>query len=525
EKISESLAVKLGKIIAVGETKKIKKFIGAHTKTIDLGGRTLILGLIDSHCHITSTAIRMEGVLDLSEEAGIKSINDIKAKIAERVKKIDAGVWIQGAREDEYKLQEKRHPTKWELDDAAPNNPVLISTVGGHFSIANSQAFESAGVTKDTPDPVGGKYERDPESGELTGGIHEKAASIIRRAKPAEKPLDREKIADMVKQIMMKNASVGLTCIYDNAGAREIRAALDLLAKKELPIRLRVDMPITNFAQLVRIGMNYRPFGNEWVKICGVKFFFDGAISARTAAVSEPSLHRPNFYGVMATTVDLAKKEIFNAYKEGCRISAHANGDRAISMYLDIMQEVQSQYPRANPRNRIIHCTVVNPELVDRISTLGLLPTLFGAYPYYHGYKLLPAFGEDRLEWTFASRSFLNAGVKVSAHSDYSASPFPPLMGIHALVNRTTKAGEPIGRSQKISVMEALRLYTINAAYQSFDEDRLGSIEEGKCADMVVLREDLLTVPEESILDIPIEITIVNGQIVYEQKARNSNAT
>jgi predicted amidohydrolase YtcJ len=186
-------------------------------------------------------------------------------------------------------------------------------------------------------------------------------------------------------------------------------------------------------------------------------------------------------------------------------------------MYLNIMEEIQEKYPRSDPRNRIIHCTVINRELVARIKELDMLPTIFGAYPYYHGDKLIPAFGDDRLQNMFAARSFLDAGVKVAAHSDHSASPFPPLMGVHALVNRTTKAGQPIGQDQKISVMEALKLYTIHAAYHSFDENLLGSIETEKCADFVVLGEDILTVPQETIIDIPIEMTIVGGNVVYER--------
>jgi predicted amidohydrolase YtcJ len=183
------------------------------------------------------------------------------------------------------------------------------------------------------------------------------------------------------------------------------------------------------------------------------------------------------------------------------------------------MEEAQEKYPREDPRNRDIHCTVVNPEIVARIKRLDILPTIFGPYPYYHGDKIIPAFGEKRLEWMFAARSFLDAGVKVTAHSDHSAAPYPPLMGIHALVNRVTKAGRPIGQSQKISVMEALKLYTINAAYQSFDEDKLGSIEVGKYADMVVLGEDILTAPPETIINRPIDMTIIEGKIVYERKS------
>jgi predicted amidohydrolase YtcJ len=219
----------------------------------------------------------------------------------------------------------------------------------------------------------------------------------------------------------------------------------------------------------------------------------------------------------MATTREEMRETILKAYRSGYRISAHANGDRAIEMFLDIVEEAQERYPRDDPRNRDIHCTVVNPSIIKRIKELGVLPTIFGAYPYYHGDKILPAFGAERLERMFTARSFIDAGIKVSAHSDHSASPFPPLMGIHSLVNRKTAKGTPIGTSQKITVTEAIRLYTINAAYQSYDEDVMGSIEVGKYADFVVLGKDILTTPPEKIKDIPVDMTVVGGRIVYHR--------
>jgi hypothetical protein len=515
--VAEAVAVKFGKVLAVGSNAEIEKLIGVGTHVVGLAGRTAIPGLIDSHCHMVSTGIsEMAGVLDLSEEAGVRSIADIKAKIAEKAAAIPRGEWIVGDKEDDSKLAERRHPNRWELDEAAPDHPVIISTVGGHFSIANSRAFEKAGVTRETANPIGGVFDRDPTTGELTGGLHEKARDMILPEEEYMRNQSRELAAEGAKRMLMANAAAGLTCVYDMVEAPEIRAVLDLKNRGELPIRVRMDISIDLFPHLNKLGIG-QGLGDDWVKICGLKMFLDGAISARTAAVSEPYLNRPDFYGVMATTEEIARKTMLEAYREGYRISTHANGDRAIKMALDIMEEARAMYPRADPRNRIIHCTVVDRELVRRIAGLDLLPTIFGAYPYYHGDKLLPAFGERRLEFMFAARSFLENGVKVAAHSDHSASPFPPLMGIHSLVNRVTKGGRPIGRSQKVSVMDALRLYTVNAAYHSFDEDRLGSIEVGKCADMVVLGRDLLTAPPETIIDIPIDITIVDGRIVYSR--------
>jgi len=518
ESIAEAVAVKFGRILAVGSNDEIERLVGDGTEVIDLGGRTVIPGLIDSHCHMASSGKLRMLTVDLSEEAGVKSIADIQARIAERARATPRGQWIIGMQEDDAKLAEKRHPTRWELDEATRDHPVFISTVGGHFYMVNSRALEMAGVTKETPDPVGGKFDRDPETGELTGGLHEKATDVVMPEGPFRVETTREIAAEGARRMLMDCAAAGLTMVYDMAmDGAEIRAVLDLKNREELPIRVRMDVPIELFPEMNKVGI-YRGMGDNWARICGLKFFFDGAISARTAAVSEPYLNQPDFYGVWATTREIATRTIMEAYEAGYRISAHANGDSAIEMFLDIMEEAQARYPREDPRNRDIHCTVVNPELVARIRELGILPTIFGPYPYYHGDKLIPAFGEKRLEWMFAARSFLDAGVKVAAHSDHHAGPYPPLMGIHAHVNRVTKAGRPIGRSQRVSVMEALRLYTINAAYHSFDEDALGSIEPGKLADFVVLGEDILTVPPETIIDIPVDMTIVGGEVVHKRE-------
>jgi hypothetical protein len=391
---------------------------------------------------------------------------------------------------------------------------VILSTVGGHFSIANSYAFDIAGVTKETPDPIGGKFDRDSETGEMTGGLHETAIGVIRPEGPPAPT--REQSYQGAKKILTECASYGVTCVYDTVSMSHIRAALDLKNAGELPIRVRMDVNIDLFPELVKLGV-YRGLGDDWLRICGLKFFFDGAISARTAAVTEEYLNKPGFLGVMATTRDIASRTIEEAYAEGYRISAHANGDRAIMMYLDIMEDLMNRYPRDDPRNRDIHCTVITSELVERIRKLGILPTIFGPYVYYHGDKLIPAFGEERLERMFAARSFLDAGVIIAAHSDHPCAPYPPMMALHALVNRKTKAGRPCGVSQKISVLEAVRLYTANSAYQSFDEEKLGSLEVGKLADMVVLGGDILEIPPDEIKDLPIDRTIIEGKTVYKR--------
>lgn len=515
ERIAEAMAIKFGRIAFVGTNSDAKTFIGDDTETLDLKGRTVVPGLIDSHAHFMDVGSAGKLYVDLSEEAGIHCIADLQAKLREKTSRTPKGEWVFGYQEDDSKLEEKRHPTKQDLDEISTDHPILVTTVGGHFWMANSNALELARVTKDTPDPVGGKFDRNHETGEPIGYLHEEAYYTLR---PDGPPLPTEEQSYLgAKEILNECASVGLTCVYDLVNKPEMRAAIDLKNRGELPVRVRIDIAIDLIDELIKLGI-HRGLGDDWLRICGVKFFFDGAISARTAAVSEPYLNQPDFYGVFSTTEDLARETLTRAYENGYRISAHANGDRAINLYLDIIEELQTKYPREDPRNRDIHCSVVNPEIVDRIRKLGVLPTIFGPYAYYHGDKLIPAFGEKRLEWMFAARSFLDAGVKVAAHSDHPCAPYPPLMAIHALVNRATKAGAPIGRSQRISVHEALKLYTINAAYHQFDENKLGSLEPGKLADFVVLSDDILTIPTESIIDIQVEMTIIDGKIVYQRQ-------
>lgn len=511
--IEEGVAVKHKRIIRVGSNAEISSLIGKFTKIIELDGRIALPGFIDSHSHMISMGARRTLYVDLSEEAGVKRIADIVERLKERVNNTPRGEWVIGYQEDDSKLVEKRHPTRWEIDKASTEHPIIFSTVGGHFSIANSLAFEMAGISKDTPDPVGGKIDRD-ENNVPTGGLHEKAIDLILPDRVLEPT--RKQSYDGAKQILMECTENGITCVYDTVERSEIRAVLDLKNNGKLPIRVRMDVKMDLFPELDSLGI-YRGLGGEWLRICGLKFFFDGAISARTAAVTEEYLNQPGFFGVMATNREIATETLTNAYSKGYRLSCHANGDRAINMYLDIMEELQTKYPRKDPRNRDIHCTVITPKIVERIKNLNILPTIFGPYPYYHGDKLLPAFGEKRLERMFAARTFMDAGIVISAHSDHPCAPYPPLMAIHSLVNRKTKTGKPIGQSQKISVMEALKLYTINAAYHSFDEKLLGSIEEGKLADMAVLGEDILSVPKEKIIDIPIDFTIIDGKIVFQR--------
>ncbi|MHA2278334.1 MAG: amidohydrolase [Candidatus Kariarchaeaceae archaeon] len=448
----------------------------------------------------------------------MNSIADIQNTLRDIAKDLPEGTWIIGYQEDDSKLQEKRHPTCWELDEITEKHPVMVETIGGHFRIVNSYALNFADVDKNTEDPIGGKFDRD-ENGELTGGVHEKAIELI--LPPDSKSVSDQVACENAKEMLKEAVSQGLTCIYECAihylidPRSQIKAALDLKNRSELPIRIRFDITLQLMKELDSLGF-YRGFGDDWVRICGLKYFFDGAVSGRTAALTKPYTDKPDFYGVMATNEQVARAELETAYEKGFRISAHANGDKAILLYLDIIETLQNKYPRDDPRNRDIHCTVVSEDIVDRMKKLEVLPSIFGSYVYYHGDKLLPAFGEERAEWMFAAKSFLDSGNIVAAHSDHPCAPLEPLMGIHALVNRKTVSGKWYGKNQQVTVLQALRLYTTNAAYHSFDEAKIGSLEKGKLMDVVVLNNDILKVDSEKIKDIEVLMTIIDGKIVHQ---------
>jgi predicted amidohydrolase YtcJ len=298
ESIVEAVAVKYGRLVKVGKNRDVKSLVGDGTKVIDLKGRTVVPGLIDSHCHMMSVGASRKLNVDLSEEAGVHSIADLVDRLRERAEKTPKGGWVLGYQEDDSKLAEKRHPTRWELDRASTEHPIILSTVGGHFSVANSYAFKQAGATKDTPDPVGGRFDRDA-TGEMTGGLHEKAIDMVLPESTSQPT--REMAREGAREILQECASVGLTCVYDTVERSQMRAALDLKNIGGLPIRVRMDIMIDLFPELNKLGI-YRGLGDDWLGIRGLKFFFDGAISARTAAVTEEYLNKPGFYGVMATT-------------------------------------------------------------------------------------------------------------------------------------------------------------------------------------------------------------------------------
>jgi predicted amidohydrolase YtcJ len=309
--------------------------------------------------------------------------------------------------------------------------------------------------------------------------------------------------------------SAGLTSVHQTGGdADSLTAWQDAYAAGELRFRLYFFPRGGIFDTLKSAGIR-TGFGDEWLRIGGVKFGADGSASERTMRMSTPYVGRPDDYGILTMSQEEIHKAVDDAHQAGYQIGIHANGDVTIEMVLNAYERAQKQWPRPDPRHRIEHCSLVNPELLRRIKALGVIPTPFYTYIYYHGDKWAE-YGQEKMRWMFAHRSFLDYGIPVAGASDYTPGPYEPMMALQSLVTRTDYAGREWGPNQKITLDEALRVCTLNGAHASFEEKIKGSITTGKLADFVILAEDPYTVAPNRLKDIKVVRTVVGGKTVHE---------
>jgi len=413
---------------------------------------------------------------------------------------------------DDTKTAEGRPLRIADLDTAVPDHPVVVDHRGGHTSYVNSRALEVADVNQRTPDPEGGRFERDA-SGMLTGRIEENAMAALRSKIPDT--ATRAERREGVKVITRLLARSGITSVHDPMGSPDdLVAYQDAHEAGELAVRVYCFFYQPYVGKMLAAGVR-SGFGNEWVRIGGVKMICDGSISERTARVSEAYTGRPDDHGMLVKTEEQLFNDARLAHAAGWQIGTHANGDLAIDIVLRMYERLQKDTPRRDPRFRIEHCTIINDDLVRRLKAQSVIPTPFSSYVYYHGEKM-KFYGAERLNSMFALHSFLDAGIRATMSSDYPPGPFEPMMFLQSAVTRTDTEGNVWGPKQRISVQQALRVATINGAYASFEEQLKGSIEPGKLADLVVLGRDPLREDPSSLINIPVERTMTGGRWMAE---------
>ena len=511
---ASAFAIHNGRFVAVGSDSDVLGLRSPGTEVIDGRGLTVTPGFIDAHNHPFYSGTKHLKQVDLS----VTSIAAIQSALRERAQNTPPGQWVQGFLYDDTKLEDGRPLLRTDIDEVVPDHPVSVTHRGGHTGVYNSKAFELAGITADTPDPEGGKFYR--ENGELTGRVAEHAKEPLERLIPDA--TTREERQESIRLIGEMMAAAGLTSVHETGGGTEnLVAYQDARDADELYFRIYL-FPSGSyggvagpdlFEGLKRAGVR-TGFGDDMVRIGGVKYGADGSASERTMAMSTPYVGRPDDYGILTMTQEQIHAAVDDAVRHGFQIGIHANGDLAIEMCLNAFERAQRDMPQADPRFRLEHCSLVNDELLARIRDVGAIPTPFFTYVHFHGNKW-GEYGAEKMEWMFAHRRFLDYGIPVAAASDYPPGPFSMMMGIQSMVTRTDMQGREWGPSQKITVPEALRICTINGAHAAFEEDIKGSITPGKLGDFVMLAEDPHEVDPFAIKEIEVVRTVVGGRTTH----------
>jgi predicted amidohydrolase YtcJ len=511
--VAEAFAVKKGKFTSVGSNADIKLLAGPQTQVLDLGGKTVVPGFIDAHAH--PRPIYDEDSRWYEIDAGpdkIKTMDNLIAAVRRKAAKTPKGVPITGRGYQETKLG--RHPTRADLDKATTDHPVVITHSSGHLSVCNSAALKLAKITRETPDPKGGEFERD-EKGEPTGLLKERAAGIVRSELPRLEVPESDKVAAYGNCFKLFLAS-GITGVHvagtDPASAKLLAAARG----KACPVRLYIMLREGDIDRAVELK-KATP-ADEWgVRYGAIKSFHGNSLSGQTAWLYEPYADRANYFGLAPGRTQAGLDAlVLRIHKAGLQSCIHSNGDREIDMVLNAYEAALKAEPRQNHRHRIEHCSIVNEKILKRIKALDLVIAPH-SYIYEHGDKL-KNFGEARRDWMIPNRSLIDQGTVVAGNSDYPVSAAIPLLRIHDMVNRTSAEGKTIGAKQRCTVEQALRAFTLGSAYAEFAEEEKGSIQNGKLADFVVLDRDPLKAEPTAIKDITVLRTVISGETVFEKK-------
>jgi predicted amidohydrolase YtcJ len=513
---AEAFAIDAGKFVAVGSTAEMKALAGKNTQTYDAKQMTVVPGFVDCHNHAPGNVLLYEVIVGNPFEVEFVTIRSIVDKLRAKAKDTPPGTWVTGYFFDDTKVKDKRALSVHDLDEVSKDHPVVVEHRGGHTSFYNSKALEMAGITKNTPNPAGGTFDRD-DLGDLNGRVTDRANGVFNRvglrpAVPADQRAQRDR--DGMAYISKQFVRYGLTSVHHEGG--DLRAIQDIRARGDLLHRVSYEASGQVLESMITSGIE-TGFGDEWIRLGATsEHTVDGSFSERTMAMSVPFIGiDPPYKGNVTETQDALNAWIERVHRAGIQTNCHANGDVAIDMVLTAVERAQKLFPRTDSRPKITHCTLVNDDLIRRMKATGTVPACFTTYAYYNTDKF-HFYGEDLMKRSMAFRSFLDAGIVAAAGSDFSPGPFAPLMGMQGMVTRKGWDGGTWGLNQRVSVAEALKINTLNGAYASREEAIKGSITPGKLADFVVLADDPHTVDPDKIKDIQIVRTVVGGTTVHQ---------
>jgi len=541
DSVAAAVAIKDGRILAVGTNAQVLALTGPSTERIDLHGLTATPGLLDAHCHFADGAVDRLYVLDLSYP-GVKSVGDVVARL--QTERSKPGEWIRGRGWDEGKLAERRYILARDLDQVIPDRPVWLSHTMGHYGVANSVALKKAGITRDTPDPPGGTIDRDTQ-GSPTGVLKEAAQALVERLIP---PMAEEQRREAIRALAREFNREGMTGLKDPGIGPEVWDAYQrVLAEGALSVRVFAlwhgGESLEETRQIVeRIGpftKPYRSVGDAHLVSGGVKLYMDGSGGARTAWLHDEwnknwSEVDVGNRGYPAADPDLRREQIRLYHDSGIHVSTHAIGDRAIDWVVDSYALALEGKPVAGLRHGIIHANIPTDRALDRMAELqkkydAAYPEPSSTFMWWIGDTYAGNFGPLRCPRLNPFRSYLDRGMRWAGGSDFGVTPFPARFGLWAAMARETLLGvygsNPYGRDQAIDIRNALRSYTIWAARQMFLEDSIGSIEVGKRADIAVWDKDLYAAPISEIKDLECQMTLFDGQVVHRAASAKITVT
>lgn len=511
--IAEAVAVDGERIVAVGSNAEVRALAGAGTRVVDLAGRSLTPGFIDAHCHIGGLGGSFSAID--CKAPGMGSIRAFAEAVRQRAATQPPGTWIRGRGYDQTRVAEQRHPNRFDFDAVAPNHPVIFTRTCGHIAVGNTKALEMAGITDSTPDPSGGRYDR--EGGLNLGVCYETAQGPLQGA-ASLMPIEVRANILAAQEAYLK---AGGTSVHDAGGivGPGFVQIQDLHDEGKLRFRVYAfgtdgfgNRPGT---ALVQSGV-HTGFGDDRLRIGAYKVVTDGSTSGPTGATREPYASNSDDSGILYWQQNELEAMTEAAHRAGFQVTVHAVGDRAIENYLDAIGKAMEAFPRENLRHRIEHCAILAPDLRPRVRRLGIVTAMQPAFFWEFGDGYIVNYGRERADWFFPVKSMLAMGAIVAGSSDSPVTDHRPLFGIEQAMTRATNGGDCCGPEERLDLTTALRLHTINGAYASFEEDRKGSIEVGKLADLAVLSEDIARMPVKELRDVPIAMTVVGGVVEYE---------
>jgi len=518
----EALACVGSRIVATGNSDEVRRLAGPETQAIDLKDRTAIPGLTDTHVHLSEKGTAEMELVDCRDfYVDVHSVADILQRLANAAGGAPKGSWIvaHGSPMQDFRLNDKRFPDKHDLDRAVPENPVSVS-FGAHITVANTLALAAAKITRDTPDPAGGHIKHDPQSGEPTGELHERAQLIVKKVAPEFNYLQ---LKDGIVFALQQCLERGVTTVHDIVRyAEPVRAYQEIYKEGKMHARVsilpRVIESMIESKSLIELGL-ITGFGNEWLRVGGVKMSIDGGITGRNACFYEPYEDDEHNHGIIRIQQDELSHTVQICHDAGLRCCVHAIGDRAFDMALDAYENAIEHSPRKDHRHRIEHmgnwlCTA---ERMQRMVRDGIVAIPNIAIGYYVGDAILDCVGEKRLTKAFPFRTLLKNGVVIAGGSDSPGYwPVDPLRDIAACVSRKMRWGEVWVPEERISVGEAFAMHTTTASWVGFEENDKGTLEVGKLADIAVLAEDPFAVAPEKIRELNVEMTLVGGEVKYQ---------